>query len=353
MSVSARAVPDRTSNDATSDDATSDDAAAPSPREARLAVAAALAAAPPALPLPAGVVRHVEGEVLRPSRHRPVVRWIVTEASPAGTRRYPVIGKVFGRGGGVEAYQLLCRLWAAGFDGRHAVPRPLGYESERSLLLQSEAPPRTLHDGLGDLSASLPDVRRVGAWLAAFHATPDLGLAELEPDFEPRKVSSYTAALATHRPELAARLGEVEVAVLRGLPGAGDAPLVATHGDFQPKNIHLDSSTVVVIDFDRAALAPAARDLGHFVGQSLTMSAARAGRFEPAARRWTDALLDGYLAAGGSREAVDGTPAYVARTFLEVLFYRLLVRPVADTSFAEGWLDECEGWLRLRSSSVA
>ena len=41
-----------------------------------------------------------------------------------------------------------------------------------------------------------------------------------------------------------------------------------THGDFQPKNIHLDRSRLVVIDFDRAAWAPAGRDLGHFIGQT-------------------------------------------------------------------------------------
>jgi hypothetical protein len=74
------------------------------------------------------------------------------------------------------------------------------------------------------------------------------------------------------------------------------------------------------------------------------MAAARSQGFDATARAWCDALLDGYVQEGGS-QAVEATPAYVSRTFLEVLFYRLVVRPVADGSFAAQWLDECDAWL--------
>ncbi|MET1064924.1 MAG: hypothetical protein ABWX85_08125, partial [Arthrobacter sp.] len=98
---------------------------------------------------------------------------------------------------------------------------------------------------------------------------------------------------------------------------------------------------VVVIDFDRAARAPAARDLGHFIGQTLTMGASRHGDLGAAAP-WAEAFLTGYGDAGGDAGAVHSAPAYVARTFAEVLFYRLVVRPVGDSSFVPDWLDAWE-----------
>jgi len=98
---------------------------------------------------------------------------------------------------------------------------------------------------------------------------------------------------------------------------------------------------VVVIDLDRAASAPAARDLGHFVGQTRTMAASRHGSLD-VADRWIVAFVEGYLGAGGSTEAVAAAPPYVARTFAEVLFYRLVVRPVGSTTFVRSWLDAWE-----------
>ena len=97
----------------------------------------------------------------------------------------------------------------------------------------------------------------------------------------------------------------------------------------------------MVIDFDRAAYAPAARDIGHFIGQTLTMGASRHGHLGATAT-WLDAFLHGYAAGGGEPAAAAAAPAYVARTFAEVLFYRLVVRPMPDRSFVPTWLDVCE-----------
>jgi aminoglycoside phosphotransferase (APT) family kinase protein len=167
---------------------------------------------------------------------------------------------------------------------------------------------------------------------------------DLAADFEQLKLTEYTAALAGLLPQSAARLGGLRDATVAALARAANTgaggPLVVTHGDFQPKNIHLDQHRVVVIDFDRAARAPAARDLGHFIGQTLTMGASRHGNLA-AAGPWAEAFLDGY-ADGGGGAAVRSAPAYVARTFAEVLFYRLVVRPVSDTSFLPDWLDAWE-----------
>ena len=57
------------------------------------------------------------------------------------------------------------------------------------------------------------------------------------------------------------------------------------------------------------------------------MGASRHGHLAAAAP-WVEAFLRGYTDGGGDAGAVRSAPAYVARTFAEVLFYRLVVRPV-------------------------
>jgi tRNA A-37 threonylcarbamoyl transferase component Bud32 len=308
-------------------------------------VAAALLESPP--PLGALAVRCVSVDrtaVLHASGSRPVVRWELTVESEAGRRsRLAVVGKGFLLGGGEQAWWLLRRLREVGFDEPSLrVPQPYGYDPARRLLAQEEAPPQTLYEMLrGDVPIATPTVRRVARWLARLHAAPGVGLRELPTDFERSKLAEYGPALATALPAEADRITElVDLTLGRLAEAAADVPVV-THGDFQPKNVHLDPSRVVVIDFDRAASAPAARDLGHFVGQIETMGAALHGDLGVASS-WVAAFLDEYVAGGGSPEAVQSTPGYVARTFAEVLYYRVVVRPVPDASFVPTWLDAWE-----------
>lgn len=304
-------------------------------------------------PLPAvaeGVSRKINGEVLHASRSRPVVRWVVSEHSAAEhseaqATQASIVGKVYGKGDGAAVHALLKRLHSCGFDGEYSVPAPLGWVAHRRLLLQSEAPPSTLYQGLADPVRTAGDVRRAGAWLARLQAVTGTDLRPLPAAFEPEKIDHYVGELAMLRPELAARLRGLQADLLPLLSAAAQGPLVPTHGDFQPKNVHVDPDRIMVIDFDRAALAPAGRDLGHFIGQAITMAAASRKSFDDDAHAWALGLIDGFLAEGGSPDAVATAPAYVARTFLEVLFYRLVVRPVPDISFAASWLDTCAGWL--------
>jgi aminoglycoside phosphotransferase (APT) family kinase protein len=165
---------------------------------------------------------------------------------------------------------------------------------------------------------------------------------DLAEDFERRKLADYLSGLSATLPAEASRLSTLTARTLDELSEVGP-DRVLTHGDFQPGNVHLDAVRVVVIDFDRAAAAPAARDLGHFIGQALTMGAARHGDLR-AAVPWVEAFLRGYTGAGGNERVVAAAPAYVARTFAEVLYYRLVVRPVVDRSFVPAWL---EAWERV------
>jgi hypothetical protein len=310
----------------------------------RLAAAMALLESPPPLEgIGAShvVVRHTA--VVHASRSRPVVRWELGVHRAAGPELpLSVIGKAYRAGGGEEAWRLLGRLRELGFDDpAFQVPAPFGWDPVRLLLAQEAAPPRTLHalveNGAFD---EVCDLRRVGRWLARLHATEDLGLPTLAQDFEQRKLREYGTALARVLPSWEARITAlVQDTIVRIAESA--EPVVATHGDFQAKNVHLDRDRVVVIDFDRAAMAPAARDLGHFIGQTQTMSGVRHGA-GAVTTGWIEAFLDGYVAGGGSPAAVTATPSYVARTYAEVLFYRLVVRPMDSIGFVPGWLDAWE-----------
>jgi aminoglycoside phosphotransferase (APT) family kinase protein len=284
----------------------------------------------------------LDGSVVHASRSRPVVRWALHVDAGAGPFPLAVIGKGYLKGGGAVAWRLLDRLRRAGLDSPGLqVPEPYGFEASRQLLAQEEAPPTTLRTLLdGDPVPAASTVARVGSWLARLHAVTGVDVPVLPDDFEQRKLTEYTDALAVELPGAAGRLAAMTARTLDGL-SRGSPRRVVTHGDFQPANIHVDANRVVVIDFDRAASAPAARDIGHFIGQTLTMGASRHGHLGAAAS-WVDAFLHGYTAAGGDDRAVAAAPAYVARTFAEVLFYRLVVRPMPDRSFVPAWLDAWE-----------
>ncbi len=303
------------------------------------ALAAAVVAELPPLPPPAlGLWRIVAGEVLNTSRSGPVVRWIITDRGEDDVEQFSIVGKVYDTGGGAAAHALLTRLAEENFGGPYDLARSLGYLPDRSLLLQTGAPPDTLHSLLADPATGRSAVRRTGGWLARLHAVADSDLAPLPADFEAIRTSDFVDGISAVHPELSADLDRLREGILPALANAAAGALVLTHGDLQPKNVHCDADRVVVVDFDRAALAPAARDLGHFIGRSLTSAAALGQDFDGPIACWQRELTKGYLSEGGALEALPAVPAYVARTVLEVLHQRLVVRPTCDLSTARYWL---------------
>lgn len=289
-----------------------------------------------------------EGEVLRESRFRPVFRYRVgyrDESGAVGAHRV-LIGKANYREGGASTYAFMRRLWEAGFrsDDESAMPEPIAYLDQHSLLLQTEAPGRCLYEWLLCPETGLEPARATGRWLARLHGTELAGgEGALPAGFEDRKLNGYRQGLVDALPDQKGRIEELTAGALGALRPLARARPVPTHGDFQPKNIYVDGRRVTVIDWDRGALAPAARDLGHFVGQCLTMSYSKTGTFAQV-KPWNDAFLEGYG---------DDAPAgwdcalapYVARTILEVLYYKLVVKPVRDPSFVPVWLDALEDTL--------
>jgi len=293
------------------------------------------------------VVESCRARLLRPSKSRPIVQYTVTclDREKNATVRKVIIGKGYYRGDGAGTFSCMSRLWSDGFanDRTLTIPEPVAYLAEQSLLLQGRAPGRPLYAYLDDPAAALGPVRLAARWLAKLHRTGLAGAPVLQPEQEEAKLGTYTDVLVQVCPLFAPRLQSLAERIARSLMALVPRWSVPTHGDFQPKNIYVCRQRITVIDFDRFALAHPARDLGHFIGQSMTMSYVRTGSFREI-EAWNSAFLDEYVRLA-SAEALRELPAFIARTFLEVLYYKLFVRPVRDPSFLPAWLDECERWL--------
>ncbi|MGH9001283.1 MAG: phosphotransferase family protein [Acidimicrobiia bacterium] len=290
-------------------------------------------------------VRGCEGEVLRHSRFRPVFRYRVD--GDDGTGRSAVsrilIGKADYRHGGASTFAFMQRLREAGLrsDGEWAIPEPIAYLDDLALLVQTEAPGRCLYEWLVTPRSPLDPARDAGRWLGHLHGTElATGDGALPSGFESRKLGGYCTELGEVLPGQAERIESITGATLAALAPLEGEGLVPTHGDYQPKNIYVDGSKVTVIDWDRGALGLPARDVGHFVGQCLTMSYSKTGSFTWG-RRWNDAFLGGYAETASATEPA-GLGPYVARTLLEILYYKLVVKPVSDASFVPTWLDQID-----------
>lgn len=289
-------------------------------------------------------VERCQGRVLRASRSRPILRYRVTYVDQGRELSVEkiVIGKAYYRGDGAGTFDFMRQLWVNGFadDPALTIPEPMAYVPELHLLLQAQAAGKPLYSHLDDPDAALDHVRVTGRWLAKLHGTAVGHAGSLPEDFEERKLSTYRDGLAAAVPGWAVGISGLTSAVLSALRALPERAPVPTHGDFQPKNIYVTKERATVIDWDRFALAHPARDVGHFLGQCMTMSYVRAGSFERI-RSWNDAFMEEYTA--GSPAALGAAlPIYVVRTFLEILHYKLVVRPVADPAFVPVWLDECE-----------
>jgi aminoglycoside phosphotransferase len=264
----------------------------------------------------------------------------------AGTIRI-LIGKADYRTGVAETFEYMNRLWAAGLRGEDGlgIPEPVAHLEELALLLQTEAPGDCLYDWLPTPAEGATAARNAGRFLARLHSLDLTGAKTLRTGYEVSKLGTYRDGLSETVPSQAERVAGLTNEVLNALVAIEGGPVVATHGDYQPKNIYVDGDRVTVIDWDRGALGHPGRDLGHFLGQCLTMSYVKSGTFE-AVRPWNDAFLEGYVgtAPPGWEDAVG---PYVARTILEVLYYKLVVKPVRDPSFFDSWLTQLAQSLAL------
>jgi aminoglycoside phosphotransferase (APT) family kinase protein len=192
------------------------------------------------------------------------------------------------------------------------VPRLLGALPEHGLLAFEWVAGRGLGEALVSGAAGEADVRLAGEALAHVHEAPPTGVLPRGPLAEAHHVLSVAAALAFVQPALAARaeyLGREIAARLAAQPQG--ATLI--HGDFHAGQVLLAGETAAVLDFDEAALADPAADLGSFLAH-LERDAC-AGRLAPdRVGALGEALLEGY--GRGAARPSDGALALQSAAML-------------------------------------
>jgi hypothetical protein len=175
----------------------------------------------------------------------------------------PAIGKLFPAGGGADANRNMRALWESSFGERRDPPglaRPIEYIEEPEVLVMEHLGGRPLVelDYLADEA-----FRSSVELLAALHGS-GAALASV-PRTGARIVKSLRrkqARIAELAPEYAADYGAAVDAVEGAKPGDGE--LVASHGDFSPRNVLAGRSRYALIDWDRLKPADPARDVAHY-----------------------------------------------------------------------------------------
>ncbi len=134
------------------------------------------------------------------------------------------------------------------------------------------------------------------------------------------------------------RVGRTAHGWLYGPHRSGASPLVASHGDLHPNNLHIaddDRLSVTAIDVDTAGLRRPAYDVGYAIAQLLIVSWMRTGSFHAGAgagqaflHRWT---------LGGAPDA-DSVGAEVVRALLQSLHFELITYRTGRTELLDHWL---------------
>lgn len=149
--------------------------------------------------------------------------------------------------------------------------------------------------GVADLQArpSVAGTRAAGAALAKLHAAGKVeGLPEV-----PVTVPTSVTAVAAFAPGYAARVRELGERLSVLLPELGHRePATELHGDLSPDQVLVDEAGQIrLIDFDRAGVGPASRDVGSFLAACHRMGRAQQGA----------EFLRGYREAGGVVDPVN------------------------------------------------
>jgi len=172
------------------------------------------------------------------------------------------------------------------------VPKLLGELPDRGLVALEWIAGRALGDALLDGQAEESEVALAGEALACVHSQSPSGLLARTPRRHAEHVRIVAAALGFVQPALASRaerLGREISQRLAARPG-GTTPV---HGDFNADQVLLADGRAALIDFDEAALAEPAADLGSFAAD--LERRACADRLPPGrAEALGEALLEGY-----------------------------------------------------------
>jgi phosphotransferase family enzyme len=225
---------------------------------------------------------------------RAVIRYQL--AYPAGTSGpETVIAKTYRRDKGQNAYDGMRALWASPLASGEVVEiaEPVAYVPDSKLLLQRPiSGSQTLEEvltgmfktgGTGVPAEVARPLAASGTGLAALHTSGATfaGTFTLAERIDDARELLDRLAVAVPAPELAEDFGPLveRVAQLAAeLPAGPERP---SHGTFDPEQVLLNGDRVGFIDFDDAAMAEAALDVGLFLAALPDLALEAGGQAHP------------------------------------------------------------------------
>ncbi len=209
-----------------------------------------------------------------------------------------------------------------------AIPRSktLGRVGTGHVVLFEWIAASSLHDALR--SGAPAPLARVGQALADFHARARLTGASTvrtsESETAPLRSLATLAEDACGIDAAPILEGIAELERSSGAAAFDGAPHVVVHGDLHDKQVFPREDTVVLIDLDGAALAPAALDVGNFAAH-LVLRAVQSGRDPRDAAGDIAAFVSGYTAQAGACSEGALLFAYRASAVRLALLYLLRI----------------------------
>ncbi|WP_035985007.1 phosphotransferase [Leptolyngbya sp. KIOST-1] len=148
----------------------------------------------------------------------------------------------------------------------------------------------------GDISTVHSTLQRVGVALGELHQQRLKRLQPMSCAAEALDVMELVSDLCYLQPSLAGRFKSLSRAIAEGLVHLPQQ-WHSTHGDFKPDQVLVKGDRITLLDFDRAARAHPARDLGSFLAQ-LDYQHLGGCLDDPRRRAAAAGLLQGYATQG-------------------------------------------------------
>lgn len=208
--------------------------------------------------------------------------------------------------------------------GRLNMARPLLWQPATGLHWQAAVAGQPLRPcGAG---VAPQDSARLGAQLAALHATPVHGLEGLRVAALLQQVEGSVALLAQVEPGWQPALRAVAAWLRAGAPAWAGQPQATLHGDLHLNNLLVDGPRLAFIDFDSVVAGPAVLELGGWLADVIcrcVLGGSEPHHAAPACR----AFIDAYAQASGG-PPVSG--ALLAWATVHALLCRRAYRCVAN-----------------------
>ncbi|MGH9148167.1 MAG: phosphotransferase [Vicinamibacterales bacterium] len=173
----------------------------------------------------------------------------------------PVVAKVYPCGSGDRVFGNMLRVWRSPFGENRrppGLPRPVDYLPDLGILVMErvEGFPLAEHNHIEPMV--LDDVVRLLVSLHESSATSGLVRSSKGIVKSVQRKAGHAAMLA---PELSESFHRAADAL--GACRVEDRELVASHGDFSPRNLVLGRDRLALIDWDRFQVADPARDVAY------------------------------------------------------------------------------------------